>query len=75
MKKIKVMTVFGTRPEAIMAPTAILATQHYENFKNLLDELDIKCELLISGITKKKKEDILESVKKYGGLYIFFLSC
>ena len=48
---------------AIMAPTAILATQHYENFKNLLDKLDIKCELLISGITKKKKEDILERLK------------
>ena len=48
---------------AIMAPTAILATQHYENFKNLLDELDIKCELLFSGITKKKKEDILERLK------------
>ena len=48
---------------AIMAPTAILAIQHYENFKNLLDELDIKCELLISGITKKKKEDILERLK------------
>ena len=36
---------------AIMAPTAILATQHFENFKKLLEELDIKCELLISGIT------------------------
>ena len=51
---------------AIMAPTAILATQHYENFKNLLDELDIKCELLISGITKKKKEDILERLENGG---------
>ena len=48
---------------AIMAPTAILATQHYENFKKLLEELNIKCELLISGITKKKKEDILERLK------------
>ena len=48
---------------AIMAPTAILATQHFENFKKLLEELDIKCELLISGITKKKKEDILERLK------------
>ena len=48
---------------AIMAPTAILATQHLENFKNILEKLDIKCELLISGITKKKKEDILERLR------------
>ena len=45
---------------AIMVPTAILATQHFENFKNMLEKLDIRCELLISGITKKKKQDILE---------------
>ncbi len=45
---------------AIMAPTAILASQHLENFKNILEKLDIKCELLISGITKKNKEAILE---------------
>ncbi len=48
---------------AIMAPTAILATQHLENFKKILDILDIKCELLISGMTKKKKEEILERLK------------
>ena len=48
---------------AIMAPTAILATQHLENFKNILEKLDIRCELLVSGITKKKKEDILERLK------------
>ena len=48
---------------AIMAPTAILATQHLENFKKILEKLDIRCELLVSGITKKKKEDILERLK------------
>ena len=48
---------------AIMAPTAILASQHLENFKNILEKLGVKCELLISGITKKKKEDILERLK------------
>jgi len=48
---------------AIMAPTAILATQHYENFKNMLDGLNIKCELLISGITKKKKEELLKKLE------------
>ena len=45
---------------AIMAPTAILATQHLENFKNIFDELNIRCELLISGISKKKKEELLQ---------------
>ena len=45
---------------AIMAPTAILATQHLENFQNILKELEIRCELLISGISKKKKEELLE---------------
>ena len=48
---------------AIMAPTAILATQHLENFKNILEKLHIRCELLVSGITKKKKEDILERLR------------
>ncbi len=48
---------------AIMAPTAILATQHLENFKKIFDDLNIKCELLISGITKKKKEELLEKLK------------
>ena len=48
---------------AVMAPTAILATQHLENFNNILKKLDIKCELLISGITKKKKTELLERLK------------
>ena len=48
---------------AIMAPTAILATQHLESFTDLLKDTGIRCELLISGIPKKKKEDILERLK------------
>ena len=48
---------------AVMVPTAILAKQHYENFKKLLSNFDITCELLVSGITKKQKEDILERLK------------
>ncbi len=46
----------------IMAPTAILASQHLESFTELLKDTGIKCELLISGITKKKKEQILEDL-------------
>ena len=45
---------------AIMAPTAILADQHLKNFEKTLKNFNIKCELLISSITKKKKEDILQ---------------
>ncbi len=48
---------------AIMAPTAILAGQHLESFSEILKDTGIKCELLVSGISKKKKEDILERLK------------
>ena len=48
---------------AIMAPTAILASQHLESFTSLLNQFGIKCELLISNVTKKKKEEILENLK------------
>ena len=48
---------------AIMVPTAILAKQHYENFKNMLSKFDINCELLISGIAKKQRTEILDNLK------------
>ena len=49
---------------AIMAPTAILATQHLESFSQMLEQFGIKCELLVSGITKKRKEEILQNLKE-----------
>lgn len=47
----------------IMAPTAILATQHMEEYSKVLEPFGIKCELLVSGITKKKKEEILKQLQ------------
>jgi ATP-dependent DNA helicase RecG len=47
----------------IMAPTAILAQQHYESFSSMLEKFGIKVELLISGITKKQKESILKRLE------------
>ena len=47
----------------IMAPTAILAIQHMESFCSILEKFGIKCELLISNITKKKKTEILEKLE------------
>ena len=48
---------------AIMAPTAILATQHLESFTQILGRFGINCELLISNITKKRKEELLERLQ------------
>ena len=47
-----------------MAPTAILASQHLESFETILNKFGIKCELLIGSVTKKKKEELLERLKK-----------
>ena len=49
---------------AIMAPTAILATQHLENFKKYFDDLGIRCELLVSGIKASEKNKILEDLEE-----------
>ena len=41
---------------ALMAPTEILARQHYENFKKVLPHVNI--ELLVGSLTQKEKKDI-----------------
>ena len=48
---------------AIMAPTAILADQHLKNFTKILGPYGIKCELLVSSVTKKNKEQILKRLE------------
>ena len=47
----------------MMAPTAILASQHLETFNEVLKDTGIKCEILISGMTKKNKEELLKRLK------------
>ena len=47
----------------LMAPTAILARQHYEGISKMVSEFGIKVELLTGDITKKNKERILEELK------------
>ena len=48
---------------AIMAPTSILASQHLESFREILEKFGIRCELLISNITAKKKKEVLEQIE------------
>ena len=43
---------------AIMAPTEILAEQHFESFKSHCQNLEINCELLISNLKEKEKSDV-----------------
>ena len=45
----------------IMAPTELLATQHYNYFTNYLDQLNIKIALLTSKV--KNKEEIYSKIK------------
>ncbi|WFA09801.1 ATP-dependent DNA helicase RecG [Tissierella sp. Yu-01] len=49
---------------AMMAPTEILATQHYESISKLLNEYDIRCELLVGSLSKKRKEEILKDLRE-----------
>lgn len=48
---------------ALMAPTTILASQHIVNFNKILNQFGIKCELLVSSLTKKQKNIVLDKLK------------
>ena len=48
---------------ALMAPTEILATQHYNNIKKLFAKEKINVELLTGSITKKDKTEIYKKLK------------
>ena len=48
---------------AIMAPTAILAEQHIQEFKKILEPFNINCELLLGGTRPKKRQEILSQLE------------
>ena len=48
---------------AIMAPTEILATQHYNSFKATFDRLGINVALLIGSMKKSEKDKVLHELK------------
>ena len=49
---------------ALMAPTEILATQHYLNLVEFFKDTDVKIELLTGSTNKKNKTDIYEKLSK-----------
>lgn len=48
---------------ALMAPTEILAIQHYNNIKELLKDDDVEIALLTGSITKKEKNEIYKKLE------------
>ena len=49
---------------AFLAPTEILATQHFLSIRELFKKTEIHIELLIGSMTKKEKQKIVEKVNK-----------
>lgn len=47
---------------AVMAPTEILATQHYHAFSHLLGKMDLTCALLTGSMTAKQKQELKQQV-------------
>jgi len=48
---------------ALMAPTEVLAVQHFETFTRLFENSGIRCELLTGSTKAKEKKDIKERLK------------
>lgn len=47
---------------ALMAPTEVLAYQHYENIKSILKDTNIKVDLLVGSMKKKEKDEVVEKL-------------
>lgn len=48
----------------MMAPTEILAYQHFQSLHSYFNNYNINCELLVGSISKKRKEEILKDLKE-----------
>lgn len=46
----------------LMAPTDVLANQHYKSFTEIFEPLGIKCELLTSGLKKREKDRAYDNI-------------
>ena len=59
---ISALAVGNNSQVAIMAPTEILAHQHYESFKSLLDKANIPCALLLGNMKKNERQSVLKGL-------------
>ena len=58
-----IVSVENNMQVAIMAPTEILAQQHYQSFKKYLDIVQISCALIVGKQKSTEKEKILSALK------------
>ena len=49
---------------ALMAPTEVLAYQHYENIKNILSGTNMRIDILVGSMKKKEKDEVVEKLAK-----------
>lgn len=59
-----VIAADSRRQAALMAPTEVLAEQHYHNFQKLYQGLPVKVALLTSNTLKSERRKILEALEK-----------
>ena len=48
---------------ALMAPTEVLAYQHYESIKSLLANTNMRVDILVGSMKKKEKDEVVEKLK------------
>lgn len=63
------MAIDADAQTCLMAPTEILATQHFKNLRKFADMLGVKIDLL-TGSTKKKERELIHSGLRDGSLKI-----
>jgi transcription-repair coupling factor (superfamily II helicase) len=56
--------IMGGKQAAFLAPTTVLADQHYENFQERFKQFPIRISMLSRFVERKKVKQILEQVKK-----------
>jgi ATP-dependent DNA helicase RecG len=57
------MAVNNGYQTALMAPTDVLATQHYSYFSELFARLGIRCALLTSSLKKREKNEVYKALE------------
>ena len=53
----------GKYQTALMAPTEVLAYQHYKSIKNILSGTNIRVDILSGSMKKKEKDEVVEKLK------------